>query len=576
MYENEFEPLHRKLAEDLFDAAKKEAGLEKSESALISKLVEDIDREVNAIRRILMQLNLAIAFAVLIWILCMVIAGVFQIILLYITVGPIGIVAIGVLAHLQVKQRKKMKDDDSKHRKSMGELQETIRTFVIKLEHLNDIMRKDATQELLAKTLPFVSFDDSFERSRQDELETEFGFKAISDALKHADCGFTPVSCLSGHVNGYPFILANGNCLSMDTRRCLKQGIVDLSGYLRSENAEINISKDISLEVHYPRFFSESILIYGNDACPELSFARTPFGNRDSDIDRHMESIKEALFGTEVEKALKPDKSERPGMEFARRLNFSNISDFSEFEKLFTPLSRKKLEDLASDIDEHEFYFFKLKKLNIIVSRTPLPQYDYQSVMDEYNPFYEERSDYFISHHMDSLKSTFYAMAPLITIPLYEKSNRKQMKPAIESKSIYADWQHQAIACEMDERLTRPKGTITKMMIDTELVSSDMEKDVVKITAKSFRTESKVVTERNGKSIRRFAVSLDYEEHIEEERQIFAAIRPLDEATKKRIEAISPDDLRDGLEEVTIKDRIVAYPVDDKFGNLKVERLLFG
>ncbi len=151
------------------------------------------------------------------------------------------------------------------------------RTAWEQMEPLNRLYTWDVTVKLIEATVPRLEFDPYFTAERLASLHREFGW---DDSFND---GKSIIFAQSGVINGNPFVF--GHYLDMEWGEKTYEGTKEISWTEWEEDAngeEHEVVRHETLHAHVtkpiPVYSEQKVLVYGNDAAPNLSFSREPSG----------------------------------------------------------------------------------------------------------------------------------------------------------------------------------------------------------------------------------------------------------------------------------------------------------
>ncbi|MBP5320470.1 MAG: hypothetical protein J6334_05745 [Kiritimatiellae bacterium] len=362
---------------------------------------------------------------------------------------------------------------------------------------LNRLYEWDLTTRLIEQTVPRLQFDPFFSEERLAELVNAFGWNNGFNDDKSI------LFAQSGEINGNPFVFSEARIQGWGTKTYKGELTIHWTEEVEDEEGHVHTvhrSQTLTAEVDkpIPEYTTQRLLIYGNDAAPNLVFTRTP---------SNLSSPDTGLFASmRKKKAIKKlrnfsrnldDESQYTMManeEFEALFNTVDRNDEVEFRLLFTALAQRQMLDLVKDRTigfGDDFAFLKSRKINIIQAKhldgfplttDPSRFYDYNLKRAEQN-FQSLNEAYF--------KHVYFAFAPLLSIPLYQhiRSHRTIYEGVIPRASF---WEHESVANYYgDDRFKHP-DCVTKTILKTAVESRRDGMTDLTVTAYGFRGESRV------------------------------------------------------------------------------------
>ena len=369
------------------------------------------------------------------------------------------------------------------------------------MEPLNRLYTWDVTVKLIEATVPRLSFDPYFTAERLEALRGQFGW---DDSFND---GKSMMFAQSGVVNGNPFVFCH--YLEMSWGEETYTGTKEISWTEWEEDANgkrRRVRRHQTLTAHVtkpiPVYGEHKLLVYGNDAAPNLAFSRQPSG---------LTGMDGALLGTIRKKwrlgRLKAysrnldDESNFTLMgneEFETWFHAMDRNDEVEFRLLFTPVAQTQMLELMKDSKVgygDDFSFVKDRKINLLVSR----HLDEAAIDTDPSRFrgwdYDAAAEHFISFNERYFKDVYFALAPLLSIPLYQQTRtHEEIWKGVVDGAPSSFWEHEAIAnYHGDGKFSHPES-ITRNILKTKVVGRDNGESTVAVTAYGYRGEKRVDT----------------------------------------------------------------------------------
>ena len=367
------------------------------------------------------------------------------------------------------------------------------------MEPLNRLFTWDITPKLVESTVPRIAFDPYFTAERLEAIRSQFGW---DDSFNE---GKSVIFAQSGVINGNPFVF--GHYLDMEWGTKTYEGTKEISWTEWEEDANGKrrpVRKHETLRAHVtkpiPVYSEHKILVYGNDAAPNLSFSREPSGLAGSNgglFDKMKKKWR--LSRLKAYSRNLTDDSNFTLMsnhEFETWFHAKDRDNEVEFRLLFTPIAQTQMLSLMKDGSVgygDDFAFIKQRKVNILASRhldeacidtdpARLRGWDYDGTRDRFQKFNE---DYF--------KVAYFSLAPLLAIPLYQQTRTHEeiWKDAL-GRGPASFWEHESVANYYGEGRFAHPDCITRSILKTEVVGADCGGSVVAVTAHGYRGEERV------------------------------------------------------------------------------------
>ncbi len=414
--------------------------------------------------------------------------------------------------------RKKLRN---KINEAKMELESTIAEAYSRMEALHNLYEWDLIPNIIEEVVPRLQFDSFLHEGRLRELRDYFGW----DDSFNADRSVITAHC--GEIIGNPFVFARTRRLEWGEKEYVGERTVHWTETERDPDGKrrtVTKSQTLTAVVvkPYPYYVLDNFLIYGNEAAPALTFSRVPSELSDDGNG----FFAKAALRRKIKKLEKfsrnlDDDSNYTIMankEFEALFCTTDRNNEQQFRLLFTPLAQRQIVALLRDKEVgygDDFVFLKDKKINIIE-----PEHLKTSPIDtDPKHFYhfdlEKEEEIFNDFAREYFKSTYFALAPLLSIPLYQQT--RTFENIYGENSRYASfWEHEALTNYIGaERFAHPKSD-TESILKTEIAGRDGNRTQINVTAHSHygkeRTTTKSVMARNGRS---YNVDVNWKEYLE-------------------------------------------------------------
>ncbi len=367
------------------------------------------------------------------------------------------------------------------------------------MEPLNSLFDWGMPGRLVHKTVPRIEMDPIFSVGRLRDLERVFN---LDDSFNR---GRSVVGVQSGEINGNPFVLANTFGFEWTPHEYSGSITIHWTESVRGPDGKrttVHRSEVLTATVTHPvpEFGNAKFLIFGNVAAPDLVFNREPSELSGKDPGKWTSSKKRALKKLQkkaaaIEDGKVSDYTLMSNHEFEVLFNANDRNNEIQFRLLFTPYAQQQMVNLLNDTKigyGDDFAFHKSHMINCIVpahfgsvsfdtSPTQYADYELAVVRRRFNDF---NNEYF--------KGLYFALAPLLTIPLYQymRSHESIWGDVISRSPSF--WEHESLANFHGEDAFRHEASITRNILKTELKSQDGAEQVVAVTAHGFRGEPRV------------------------------------------------------------------------------------
>ena len=360
---------------------------------------------------------------------------------------------------------------------------------------LNELFDWCTVAEVVRRTIPNLVLDDYFTRERLNDLKNVFGWSDDFNRDKSI------LFCHSGDLNGNPFVLGESLNYRMGTKTYTgslhiswveTETYTDSQGHTRTRQVTKHETLYASVDKPCPEYSDEKFLIYGNEAAPDLSFSRSPTGladgslfdgvrlkwRMDSQRKRARKDIKYTVMSNRI---------------FEGLFCADDRDDEIQFRLLFTPLAQQETVKLLRDNSVgygDDFVFRKSRRINMIVP-SHLRRFDITASPDRFVHFELEKiRSSFLSYNAEFFRAFYFALAPLLAIPLYQQTPPPRFGTVYGKKPGSASfWECESLANSFDEDVFRHPASITRNILKTSSTVNPDGDTVVSVTACGFRGE---------------------------------------------------------------------------------------
>lgn len=389
------------------------------------------------------------------------------------------------------------------------------------MKPLNQLFRWDMTVKLIEETVPRLAFDPYFTVDRLEALHRQFGW---DDAFNE---GKSVIFAQSGVINGNPFVF--GQYLDMKWGEKTYEGTKQISWtewetvdgkrrrVTRHETLRAYVTKPI------PVYGEHKLLLYGNDAAPNLSFTRKASGLTESQNGFFGKlKMKWRLRGLKAYSRNLEDESEFTLManhEFETWFHAKDRDNEVEFRLLFTPIAQRQLLELMKDRTVgygDDFSFVKQKKVNLLTSG----HLDEGTINTDPAQFrnwdYDAAQEFFVAFNERYFKDVYFSLAPLLAIPAYQqvRTHEEIWKGVVESRPS-SFWEHESLANYYGEDEFKHPQSVTRSILKTSVAKREDGDSTIAVTAHGYRGEDRVHTEEvKGGDGRWHAVDVHWTEYL--------------------------------------------------------------
>lgn len=467
LYTSELKQKHNDNVVSYFDNLVKISGVNPEENKKTCKAYYDACTDLEKLNKKSRNLNL---LKVLFIILCFIIVGIFLLIFVY-------------------KPKRKALDEKIK------EQQNLVNSLLAKANQemapLNALFESSIPSKIMETTTPLIDMDRIFDVKKYEVLRDKYGMWDNSDEDS------STLDLQSGNILGNPFVVFKELNKKMMMERY--EGTLSISYYVGSgQNRRLMVETlHAFVEKPKPVYSTNTYLLYGNDAAPNLTFSRNPSEINKLDEKgiekyvRHHEKDLEKM----AEKATKKGGNYTPLGNSEFELFFGGLDRNNEIEYrlLFTPLAQKSmLQILKSKVGfGDDFRFVKDKGLNLITSTHSQGDVLFVNASDFKGFDFEKVKEFFITFNNNYFKALFFDFAPLFAIPLYQQHKSQEYIYKNNVGSNFNCFEHEVVANRFDISRFKPKNAGTNVILKTSVVSKEKESDIVNVSAHAFEKFSR-------------------------------------------------------------------------------------
>ncbi len=408
------------------------------------------------------------------------------------------------------------------------------------LRALNELFDWSTVAEVVRRTIPNLVLDNFFSRERLDDLKNVYGWNDEFNRDKSI------LYCHSGDLHGNPFVLGESLNFKMGTKTYTgslhiswqeQETYTDSNGKTRTHWVTKLETLHASLDKPCPEYNKEKFLIYGNEAAPDLSFSRRPTGFADGSL--FDKTRLKWRMSSQAEKARKNVEYTVTSNRVFNALFSADDRDHEiQFRLLFTPLAQQEMVKLLQDNDigyGDDFTFRKRRKINMILA-AHLRDFDISASPDRFRHYdLEHIRDVFLAYNAEFFRAFYFAMAPLLVIPLYQQTPPSRFGTVYDKKpGSVSFWECESLANSFDPEVFRHPNSITTDILKT---SSEVRPDgdtVVSVTAHGFRgVEHTEYISKHGGDGRWHDVPVHWTEYIPVRRTSPFVVRETNEASRR-------------------------------------------
>ena len=485
LYRDDLRERHAKAAQDLFDELVEKSGVDPDANAATIAGLRRLEAALaNAQARLRRWSAFRTFLLVVGWLLAIVLVGILILLLVKAKVTPKVAQCQAAVDNLQARR-------DEKDLEAWAQM-----------APLNRLFDWQMPARLVHQVAPILDIDPFFTQGRLRDLQKTFGW---DEALLGDPETRSVLFSLSGEINGNPFVI--GRALRQDWEEKAYQGTKTIYWTERVPDGHggsrtVTRTQTLVATIHKPApaYHEGSFLLYGNDAAPDLIFSRSPspLSAEDPASFSGKRHLKAAI--RELEKFSRNLDDQYPftmmaNHEFEALFRTPHRNNEVQYRLLFTALAQKQMLDLLRDRDVgfgDDFSFDKHLKINHL-RPAHLDAFDMDADPARFrdNDFREIRAR-FLQFNADYFHHLYFALAPILSIPLYQQLRTHETIYRSSADRASAFWEHEAFANHIGADAFAPHAARTPSILKTEARDApDGTRDVA-VTAHAFRGEDRV------------------------------------------------------------------------------------
>ena len=472
LYEKRLKDQYHKGAEEYFDKLAKEANTDVdlnakhvSEYKVLDAKLKAAEKELSSAKSLKIFLIVLTVIFFIAAIICVVVGVMNYSDMWWMFIIAAVMLGLGIflIVHISKKLNKKIEENQALANKTKEEADAKKKECYDDMASLNASFDWSIPSKVMESVTGIIDLDPYFATEKLYYLHDKFGF-ARDDGDNESVLGI-----LSGNIQGNPFILKK--TLEENLRDKVYHGYLTITWTTYSRDSEGHtVTHHHSQTLHAtsthpaPFYSRNTVLVYGNEAAPHLHFSRTPSSinsldekGREKEVKKKMKEIRK-----KADEAIESGKTftQMDNDEFEVFFGGTNRDNEVEFRLLFTPLAQTNMMALLSDPNPYgdDFTMIKDGMCNYIIS-SHSQLFDYSSSPGIYISYdFAESKKLFIDYCDQFIKSLFFDLAPLLSIPLYQMHKPQEY---IYEKGIYSNYsfyEHEAVANSMNQANFLPRG----------------------------------------------------------------------------------------------------------------------
>ena len=390
--------------------------------------VAKYDKKLKHIEQLNKRRTLYVALRVLMIILCV-------LSVIFVIVGinnGIGFVIAGVVLFttamlvIFLKLNKLLKNLTGILEKENEEKDALLREAYAQMSAMNRSFSDTDALRIIEKTMPGISFERSFDEGSEKLMTEHFDLNTYNNQ------DMTVTDTVSGVFNKNPFLFERRRVHTMGAEIyhgyktiSWRETYRDSDGKTRTRTRTQTLHASVTKPK--PVYSYDTVLNYGSDAAPDLTFSRQG---------RHIEKKNEKQLKRLIRKEEKEIKTREKkqltsaggsftamnNTEFEALFNVDDRDNEVQFRVLFTPLAQTNLVELLKSHVSYgdDFDFYKVGKNNLLRSDHAQNWIINADTSNYVSHSYDLTVKKFTDFNVEYFKSLYFDLAPLLSIPVYQ------------------------------------------------------------------------------------------------------------------------------------------------------------
>jgi hypothetical protein len=365
------------------------------------------------------------------------------------------------------------------------------------MEPLNALYTWDIPVKLIQATVPWLEFDPYFTKERLKALQKQFGWDNKFNRNKSI------LFAQSGVINGNPFVFVEYR--HMEWKDHLYTGSKEISWKEKERDFDGKMRTVTRHETLIgtarkpePVYKKKKLLIYGNDAAPNLIFSREPSKlSKGDDIPFAKLRTKHEIRKLQEFSRNLEDESQFTLMrnhEFEALFHAVDRNNEVEFRLLFTALTQIQMLNLLKDKSigyGDDFTFKKKKKINLLTSK----HLDKNPIDTDPKYFhdwdYDRAKENFQRFNVTYFRTIYFSLAPLLAIPLYQQTRTHEEiwkeDDVRRGRKEPCFWVHESLANYYGYKQFKAFDCVTECILKTSLLEQRKGESIVEVTAYGYK-----------------------------------------------------------------------------------------
>lgn len=495
-YNSELRSRHEVFTKDYFESLIAESKIDVDDNRKTVKEYKDELAKIDNISRHLSKLRLGRAMIIILVVAGLIATaiGVFEKKFILIPIGIVAAVGFFIIwlkvFNPRIKSADQLKLDYEQRAK------ELLNLAWEQMAPLNALFDSDMTRQLILKTVPLLEVDKNFSIKRFEYLNERFGY-AGQDAYPN----MSTVKVVSGELRGNPFVVERYIECTMGTATYEGELYIEWEEYYYDDDGNcctVSRSETLYAKVTKPKPYYEyhTVLVYGNEAAPDLSFTHDPTHAERMSAKQLAHAVKSG--GKKLARAARKSFASGEGSfremtntEFDVLFNGTDRDNEVQFRLLFTPLAQQNMLELMRNPEPYgdNFSIHKNRMLNYVQAEH-MDSWDMNTSGSRYKS-YDIDSSFaeFVSFNTEYFKRFFFAFAPLLAIPLYQQHKPREYiyRHDYDAARNYTAHEAEVLANCIGWDAFCHSNTATDVIIKANVARKEGKSDIVEIKAYSYK-----------------------------------------------------------------------------------------
>lgn len=475
-FRNELRIHHQQLVEDYFNKLLSESAVDVEENRVLCSEIDDLGAEESA--RLSKRRTIQFARAALI-----LTAGTF-LLLIFVSTDALQIISVfGLIASLFLifaKMNSRISDLNSDLQQLGAQLSDLKEQAWQQMAPLNDLFNTDCIFKIIQTVVPQFTFDRFTPSYRMFDIDRRYGLHLASPRTRSIE------EVRSGTFAKNPFAIFRLKEHWMGSRTYSGSIVIYWSEQQRDSDGKyftVQRSQTLTASITkpFPVYHRRTVVAYGHDAAPDLTFSRQPSRLSGKDSSAFIDWRKERVFKGVERKSRRAvrkgtgDLTPMSNKDFETLFKAIDRDDEQQFRLIFTPLAQEEMVNLLNDRSigfGDDFSFFKDGKINLA---EPRHLRDFQLNLgppDFYSYSVDSAKQRFVSSQVAHFRHIFFALAPFLTIPSYRETGSVAESPSRRDE-MPSVWAHETLVNSMGQQYFAHELSETETILNTSLVSQE-------------------------------------------------------------------------------------------------------